>query len=66
MTPMAGSRSRSISRLLLLTVKPLGRYMTDVFEGKRTFLSAVLRPVERVIYCGLRREARARSSTGRL
>jgi len=42
--------------LLLLTVKPLGRYMTDVFEGKRTFLSFVLRPVERATYwiCGVR------------
>jgi potassium-transporting ATPase potassium-binding subunit len=42
--------------LLLLTVKPLGRYMTDVFEGKRTFLSFILRPIERVIYwvCGVK------------
>ena len=41
--------------LLLLTVKPLGGYMTDVFNGERTFLSPVLRPVERVIYrlCGV-------------
>src|SRR3569832_2474619 len=41
--------------LLLLTVKPRGRYMTDVFEGKRTFLSFVLRPVERATYwiCGV-------------
>ena len=37
--------------LLLLTVKPLGRYMTDVFEGRMKFLA----PVERVIYaiCGV-------------
>jgi K+-transporting ATPase ATPase A chain len=42
--------------LLLLTVKPLGRYMTDVFEGKRTFLSFILRPIERAIYwvCGVK------------
>ena len=42
--------------LLLLTVKPLGRYMTDVFEGKRTFLSFLLRPIERAAYwiCGVR------------
>jgi len=41
--------------LLLLTVKPLGRYMTDVFEGKRTFLSFLFSPVERAIYaiCGV-------------
>ena len=24
-----------------LTVKPLGRYMTDVFDGERTFLSFI-------------------------
>src|ERR1700739_3181162 len=37
--------------LLLLTVKPLGRYMTDVFEGRTAFL----RPIERAIYwlCGV-------------
>jgi K+-transporting ATPase ATPase A chain len=37
--------------LLLLTVKPLGRYMTDVFEGRMKFLA----PVERAIYaiCGV-------------
>ncbi len=37
--------------LLLLTVKPLGRYMTDVFEGRTKFLA----PVERAIYavCGV-------------
>ena len=41
--------------LLLLTVKPLGRYMTDVFDDKRTFLSVIFRPIERVIYviCGV-------------
>lgn len=31
-------------------VKPLGWYMTRVFNGERTFLSPVLRPVERGIY----------------
>ncbi|QOZ27739.1 potassium-transporting ATPase subunit KdpA [Bradyrhizobium sp. CCBAU 51753] len=31
-------------------VKPLGGYMTRVFSGERTFLSPVLRPVERGIY----------------
>jgi potassium-transporting ATPase potassium-binding subunit len=38
--------------LLLLSVKPLGRYMTDVFDGKTTFL----RPIERAVYwiCGVR------------
>ncbi|MGY4253370.1 K+-transporting ATPase ATPase A chain [Bradyrhizobium sp. USDA 4516] len=31
-------------------VKPLGWYMTRVFSGERTFLSPVLRPVERGLY----------------
>jgi len=36
--------------ILLALTKPLGRYMARVFEGRRTLLSFVLRPVERVIY----------------
>src|SRR5947209_20509727 len=36
--------------LLTLIVRPLGGYMTRVFEGKWTYLSPVLRPVERGIY----------------
>ena len=31
-------------------VKPLGWYMTRVFNGERTFLSPVLRPVEVTLY----------------
>ena len=31
-------------------VKPLGRYMTAVFNGERTFLSPVLRPIETGLY----------------
>ena len=33
-----------------LLVKPFGFYMTRVFNGERTFLSPLLRPVERVLY----------------
>jgi K+-transporting ATPase ATPase A chain len=36
--------------LVLLITKPLGLYLTAVFGGKRTWLSPVLRPVERGIY----------------
>ena len=36
--------------LILICVKPLGLYMAKVFEGERTLLSPVLKPVERVIY----------------
>jgi K+-transporting ATPase ATPase A chain len=36
--------------VLVLLVKPLGAFMAAVYEGRRTFLSPVLGPVERVIY----------------
>jgi K+-transporting ATPase ATPase A chain len=36
--------------VLVLLVKPLGLYMARVFNGERTFLDPVLRPVERLIY----------------
>src|SRR4029077_4197813 len=36
--------------LLLLITKPMGLYMNAVFAGRRTWLSPVLRPVERAVY----------------
>ena len=36
--------------IVLALVKPLGLYMAKVFSGERTWLSPVVRPVERVIY----------------
>lgn len=41
--------------LLLLITRPIGGYMTRVFNGERTTLSPVLRPLERVTYrlCGV-------------
>ena len=36
--------------IVVALVKPLGWYMTRVFNGERTFLSPVLRPVERGLY----------------
>src|SRR6187455_3084403 len=36
--------------LVTALVLPLGWYMTQVFNGERTFLSPVLRPVERATY----------------
>jgi K+-transporting ATPase ATPase A chain len=43
------------SLLILAVTKPLGVFMADVFEGRRTFLTPVLGPVERGIYriCGV-------------
>jgi K+-transporting ATPase ATPase A chain len=38
------------SLIVLLITRPLGGYMTRVFEGERTFLSPLLRPLERLIY----------------
>ncbi|MCC8957017.1 potassium-transporting ATPase subunit KdpA [Bradyrhizobium sp. Pear77] len=36
--------------IVVALVKPLGWYMTRVFNGERTFLSPVMRPVERGVY----------------
>ena len=36
--------------IIVALAKPLGAYMTRVFEGERTFLSPILNPVERVFY----------------
>src|SRR5258705_7228241 len=36
--------------IVVALVKPLGWYMTRVFNGERTFLSPILRPVEVGIY----------------
>jgi K+-transporting ATPase ATPase A chain len=41
--------------IVVLIVKPLGAYMTHVFNGERTFLSPLLRPLEKGFYvlCGV-------------
>lgn len=46
------------SLIVIAITKPLGGYMTRVFNGERTFLSPVLRPIERIIYaiCGVRED----------
>jgi hypothetical protein len=36
--------------VVLALVKPVGRYLERVFDGERTFLDPVMRPVERFIY----------------
>lgn len=42
--------------VLLAITKPLGLFMAKLFEGERTFLHPILRPVEKLIYrlCGIR------------
>jgi K+-transporting ATPase ATPase A chain len=41
--------------LLLVCMRPLGIYIARVLEGERTFLSPIMRPIERLIYklCGI-------------
>src|ERR1019366_3409297 len=48
--------------ILLLLTKPLGLFMAKLFQGERTFLHCILRPVESLIYklCGIREEAEQR------
>ena len=36
--------------LVLALTKPFGTFMFRVFEGERTWLSPIFRPVERAIY----------------
>jgi K+-transporting ATPase ATPase A chain len=36
--------------VLVALAKPLGIFMANVYEGRRTFLSPALRPVERLVY----------------
>ena len=46
------------SLAVIAITKPLGGYLTRVFNGERTFLSPLLHPVERLIYalCGVRED----------
>ena len=48
--------------VLLGLTKPLGLFMANLFEGKRTFLHPLLRPLERFIYrlCGIREDSEQR------
>jgi K+-transporting ATPase ATPase A chain len=41
--------------VLFALTKPLGLYMARVFEGERTFLAPIVRPLERLVYrlCGV-------------
>ncbi len=47
---------------VLALTKPLGGFMARVFEGERTWLHAVLRPLERLIYrlCGIQEDQEQR------
>lgn len=48
--------------VVLLITKPMGVFLTRVFEREKTFLDPLLRPVERVLYrlCGVNENAEMR------
>src|SRR5271165_6610989 len=48
--------------ILIAVAKPLGSYMSKLYQGERTFLHPVLRPIEVLTYklCGVREDAEQR------
>src|SRR5215468_5243033 len=48
--------------LILLVTKPVGLFMSRLFQGERTFLHPILRPVEVLVYrlCGVREDQEQR------
>ena len=48
--------------LILLVTKPIGLFMSRLFQGERTFLHPVLRPIEALVYklCGVREDQEQR------
>jgi K+-transporting ATPase ATPase A chain len=58
MTPLSWLQLVFYVVVLLALAKPLGAFMARVYQGQRTFLDPVLRPVENVIYraAGVRAE----------
>jgi K+-transporting ATPase ATPase A chain len=50
MTPNGWLQIAVFFALLLLAAKPMGLYMAQVYERKKTWLDPVLGPVERVLY----------------
>ena len=54
------------SVLVILLTKPFGGFMTKVFTGERTLLSAPLRPLETGIYRICRRRRSGRAALGHL
>ena len=48
----------AFSGLILLVTKPVGLFMSRLFQGERTFLHPAIRPLEVLVYrlCGVREE----------
>jgi potassium-transporting ATPase potassium-binding subunit len=65
MTPNGILQLALFFALVLLLTRPMGAYMARVFEGRRTPLTPVLRPVERLFYrlLGVREEQDMRWTT---
>ncbi len=62
MTPNGILQIVSFFLLILALAKPMGAYMTRVFNGQRTFLHVLLRPLERLCYAltGVREDVEQR------
>jgi potassium-transporting ATPase potassium-binding subunit len=58
MTAVGWLQAAIFFMVVLALTKPIGLYMVAVFEGERTWLSPVLRPLEIAIYrlCGVRED----------
>src|SRR5579871_2513477 len=50
MTPIGILQIVVFFGLIILCAKPLGSYMARVYEGERTWLDPVLKPIERLLY----------------
>ncbi len=48
--------------LILLVTRPIGLFMSRLFQGERTFLHPIFRPLERLVYraCGIREDQEQR------
>ena len=48
--------------VILLVTKPVGLFLSRLFQGERTFLHPVLRPLELLVYklCGVREDQEQR------
>jgi K+-transporting ATPase ATPase A chain len=58
MTSLGWGQAILFFAIVVALTKPVGAYMARVFDGQRTFLSPILRPVEGLIYrlCGVRED----------
>ena len=62
MTPIGILQIAVFLGIMILVAKPLGTYMAKLYQGERTFLHPVLRPLEVLTYkfCGVREDAEQR------